>query len=109
MIEGNQGRADASSTMAAIQASVFCSARSWAVGDGAGARADGAGTCACSIFEVQATLAPEVVVEHRLVDVCPRGDAVDAGGVEAALGELLGRGREDGGVGVAGGALFLTN
>ena len=44
---------------------------------------------------VEALLALEVVVEHRLVDLGAAGDAVDAGAGEAALGELEGGGGED--------------
>ena len=44
---------------------------------------------------VEALLALEVVVEHRLVHPGAAGDAVDAGAGEAALGEFEGGGGED--------------
>ena len=44
---------------------------------------------------VEALLAVEVVVEHRLVHAGAAGDAIDAGAGEAALGELEGGGGED--------------
>ena len=44
---------------------------------------------------VEALLALEVVVEHRLVDPGAAGDAVDARAGEAALGEFEGGGGED--------------
>ncbi len=72
-----------------------------AVGDGAGAGADGAEHVA-EHLDVEPELAAVVVVDHRLVDARLRGDAVDAGGVVAALGELAGGGGEDGGLGARG-------
>ena len=103
MMGGNHGRAPASSTMAAIQASSLSSA---VPGPSAMARArdaDGAEHVAEDL-EVEAVLAAVVVVEHRLVDARLGGDAVDAGGVVAALGELAGGGGKDRGLGIAGGA-----
>ena len=70
------------------------------------AHADGAEHVAQHL-EVERALAAEVVVEHRLVDARLGGDAVHAGGVEAALGELLGGGRENGGVGRLAGSSSL--
>ena len=46
-------------------------------------------------FAVEVRLAAEVVVNHRLVDAGFLGDAVDAGGGIAALGEFGGGGLED--------------
>ena len=65
-----------------------------AVGDGADAHADGANHVADD-FGVELALAAEVVVEHRLVDPGPGGDALGAGGLVAALGELVRGGAED--------------
>ena len=56
----------------------------------AGAVEDGADEC-LEDLRVQGGLVPEVVVDHRLVDAGGPGDAVHAGAVEAAGGEL-GRG-----------------
>ena len=95
MIGGNQGRAAASSTMVTIQASSFVFRGAATLGDRAGARADRAKHVAQDL-DVQPLLAAVVVVEHRLVDAGPVGDAVDAGGVVAALGELVRGGLEDG-------------
>ena len=103
MIGGNHGRAAASSTSAATQASSLCFGGAGTVGDGAGAAADRAHHVAHDL-EVELALAAEVVVEHRLVDAGARGDAVGAGGVVAALGELERRGAEDGGAGITHGA-----
>ena len=44
---------------------------------------------------VQRQLAAEVVVEERLVDARAAGDAIDAGGGEAAVREFVGGGAED--------------
>src|SRR5205823_767517 len=44
---------------------------------------------------VEVLFAPEVVVEHRLVDASPAGDAVDASATEATLREFGGGGEED--------------
>ena len=62
---------------------------------------------------VEAELALEVVVDHRLVDAGPARDAVDAGAGEAAGGELDPGGAEDVAAGVtvagAGGPGHLIN
>ena len=42
-------------------------------------------------LDVQPLLAAVVVIEHRLVDVSPGGNAIDAGGVVAALGRTRAR------------------
>ena len=65
--------------------------RAGTVGDGADPGADRAKHVAQHL-EVQPELAAVVVVDHRLVDARPGGDAVHAGGVEPALGELVGGG-----------------
>ena len=44
---------------------------------------------------IEALLALEVVVEHRLVDAGAAGDAVDAGAGEAVRGEFEGGGGQD--------------
>ena len=75
-------------------------------GDGASAmsatrRADGPEHVADDLA-VEGELVGEVVVDHRLVDAGGVGDVVDADAVEAAGGEELGGGGEDGLAGVAG-------
>ena len=87
MIGGNQGRAAASSTSAPTHASSLSSA---VPGPSAMARARAAHRAdhVAHHFEVELALAAEVVVEHRLVDAGPGGDAVGAGGVVAALGRI---------------------
>ena len=74
--------------------------RARAVGDSAHARTDGANHVADD-FGIEPGLAAEVVVEHRLVDPGPGGDAFGSRRLVAALGELVRRGAEDGDPGVA--------
>ena len=100
MIGGNQGRAAASSTIVTIQASSLASADSapWAM---ARVRAADRAKHVAQDLHVQPLLAAVVVIEHRLVDAGLVGDAIDAGGVIAALGELVGGGLEDRRPGIA--------
>jgi len=67
-----------------------------AVGDRSRARADGTEHVAKHLH-VEAQLAAEVVVEHRLVDAGRRGDPVDPRGIVAAQRELVRGGAKDGG------------
>jgi hypothetical protein len=78
------------------------------VGNGARARPDRA-EHAAEHLDVQPQLAAVVVVEHRLVDMRLRGDAVDAGGVVAALGELERGGPDDGGRGLGAAGTSAVN
>src|SRR6185436_7799112 len=74
-----------------------------AISDGAYAGTDRAHHVA-NDFRVERALAAEVVIQHRLVDAGAGGDAVSAGGVVAALGELVRGGTEDRGTGITHGA-----
>ena len=67
-----------------------------ALGDGREDVADDAG--------VEGALVREVVVDHRLVDACAAGDAIDGGGGEAVGAELVAGGGEDARSGVGCGA-----
>ncbi len=77
--------------------------RAGAVSDRAHPGTDGAHHVANDL-RVELALAAEVVVEHRLVDPGPGGDAIGARGLVATLGELVRGGAEDRGAGVAHGA-----
>ena len=59
-----------------------------------GSRAPTASNMSREDLAVERRLAPEVVVDHRLVDAGGAGDAVDVGAGEAARGELGGGGGE---------------